>query len=197
LVILCCCALWATACSEPPPALPHLAADAVIVAFGDSLTYGTGAPPAASYPATLERMSGHRVINAGVPGELSTQGRDRLVRVLDDYHPGLLILLHGGNDLLRGNERVAAVNLRAMVQTARQRGIPVVLIAVPRPGLGLSAPDYYGAIARDYHLPLLAHTVADILREPQLKSDIVHPNAEGYRRLAKAVFGLLKRSGAL
>ena len=83
------------ACSDSKPQLPLLSADAVILAFGDSLTFGTGANSEHSYPAELARLTGLTVINAGIPGEVTAQGVRRLPALLDRYKPQLLLLCHG------------------------------------------------------------------------------------------------------
>jgi len=180
------------------PKLSKLPADAVILAFGDSLTFGTGAQPDASYPAVLEKLIGRTVWSAGVPGEVSAAGLARLPSALDYYQPKLLILCHGGNDFLRKlGDAQTAENLRAMIRLARQRGIEVVLIAVPKPGLFPSPPDFYAGIAKDFGLPYEDAALKAILRDNELKSDIAHPNARGFARLAAAMAALLKKSGAV
>lgn len=190
--------LLLAACDKGPPAVSPLGRQAVVLAFGDSLTYGTGAERDSSYPARLEALIGRRVINAGIPGELSAEGRQRLPQLLDEHRPGLLILCHGGNDLLRQTgEETAASNLKAMISMARERGIDVVLLGVPKPALVLSAADFYGEIARESNIPYEGEVLSDILGERSLKSDRFHPNAEGYRKLAEAVEDLLKRAKAL
>lgn len=185
-------------CGGPPPLAP-LADDARILAFGDSLTHGTGAGDGEGYAAVLERLSGREVIASGVPGELSAQGRRRLPGVLDTVEPDLLILLHGGNDILRDKDPEAARrNLAAMVDTAQARGIPVVLVGVPARALFFrSTADLYYTVAEREGLPLEADIMETIIDSPELRSDSVHPNAAGYRRLAAAVHDLLVRAGAL
>ena len=186
------------ACSKAVPQLPKLAPDAVIVAFGDSLTSGTGARPEESYPAVLEQLIGHRVVNAGSPGELSTAGLDRLRRVLDEHRPGLLILCHGGNDLLRkeDTERLDS-NLRQMVRMTKTRGIAVVLVGVPAPGLFPESAGLYEEIATDFELPYEGEILAQIESRRALKSDLIHPNRDGYRKLAEAIRNLLHAAAAL
>ena len=169
-----------------------------ILAFGDSLTFGTGAQPEASYPAVLEKLIGRKVWSAGVPGEVSAAGLVRLPAALDYYRPRLLILCDGGNDFLRRlGDAQAAENLRGMIRLARQRGVDVVLIGVPKPGLLPSPPDFYAEIAKEFRLPYEANALKTILRDNELKSDLAHPNAKGYAMLAQAVAELLKKSGAI
>lgn len=196
VLLLAACAL--AGCGGSTPRLAQLPHDAVVLAFGDSLTFGTGAQPEASYPAVLEQLIGRKVWSAGVPGEVSAAGLARLPSALDDYQPRLLILCHGGNDFLRKlGDAQAAENLRAMIRLARQKGVDVVLIGVPKPGLLPSPPDFYAAIAREFGLPYEGAALKEILRDNELKSDIAHPNARGYARLAAAVAALLKKSGAV
>ena len=124
-----------TACSTQPK-LPALSNDAVIVAFGDSLTFGTGSEPAESYPAVLEKMIGRRVVNSGVPGEVTGDGLLRLPEVLEREKPALLLLCHGGNAQLRRlNQQQAANNIREMIRLAQKREVAIVLIAIPAPEL--------------------------------------------------------------
>lgn len=190
-------AIILAACT-PTVKLPRLADDAVIVAFGDSITFGTGAEPNESYPAVLGRMIGRRVVNAGVPGEVTAAGLSRLPGILEQERPALVIICHGGNDHLRRlGQKQAAVNIREMVHLAGQKGAAVVLIAVPTVGLSLTPAPLYREIAKDMTVPLDEKTLSSVLADPSLKSDIIHPNAAGYRRLAESVANLLKKCGAI
>ncbi|NIW86312.1 MAG: arylesterase [Gammaproteobacteria bacterium] len=186
------------ACGPSAPALPPLADDAVILAFGDSLTHGTGANDGESYPAVLTRLTGREAINAGVPGELSAAGRERLPGLLARHSPDLLILCHGGNDILRArNRQDTAANLRAMIRAARDKSVPVVLIGVPERGLWLESAQLYSQLAEEFALPLEAEVLPRILGDASLKSDSIHPNAQGYRQIAEAIHRLLRDAGAL
>ncbi|MCU0897740.1 MAG: GDSL-type esterase/lipase family protein [Burkholderiales bacterium] len=186
------------ACGGKTPSVPQLAPDAVVLAYGDSLTYGTGANPNESYPAVLERKIGRKVVSAGVPGETSAQGLARLPAVLDSTQPQLLVLIHGGNDFLRRlDEKQAAANLAAMARLARDRGITVVILGVPKPSLFPSSASFYGEVAKGVGAPYDPDTLPAILKDNELKSDPVHPNARGYAKLAEAVAALLAKAKAI
>jgi lysophospholipase L1-like esterase len=184
-------------CGERPK-LERLPSDAVVLAFGDSLTYGTGATEEESYPAQLEKLIGRRVVRAGVPGEVTAHALERLPGALDEHAPRLLLLCIGGNDFLRrlGNQQ-AERNVREMVKLARSRGVAVLLIGTPEPGLTVSPPAFYAGIAKEYRLPYEEAIMGQVLKDNNLKSDPIHPNARGYRVIAEKLAERLKQSGAL
>ena len=189
--------LLLSACGQQAK-LPPLAPDAVVLAFGDSLTYGTGANDEQSYPEQLARITGRRVVREGVPGEVSATGLARLPAVLDEHQPRLLILCHGGNDFLRRLPKAqAAENVRAMIRLAKDRGIEVLLIGTPEIGFTLTPPEFYAEIANQFGIPYEGDVLTKILRNGELKSDQIHPNAQGYRLMAERVADLLKKAGAI
>jgi acyl-CoA thioesterase-1 len=198
-VVTLCLALFLSACSDPTPQLNPLSNDAVILAFGDSLTYGTGTKKENSYPSLLQQLSKRQVINAGVPGDVTAGGLERLAETIEEYQPQLLILCLGGNDMLR--QKPAAEierNLEEMIKISRKQGIPVLLLGVPRPAIfGLESADLYYSLAQRLEIPLEAEIIPEVLSDRDLRSDQIHPNTEGYRLLAEGVFNKLRESGAL
>lgn len=186
-----------TACDESPK-LHKLPPDAVILAFGDSLTFGTGAPAGESYTDVLGTSISRQIVNAGIPGEVSADGLERLPEVLEQNAPALVVLIHGGNDILRRLSKAqTAQNLRSMVGLIRASGAQVVMLGVPQFGLFLEAAPFYATVAEQDQVPVDLEILPDILSDNDLKSDTVHPNAAGYRRMATAVANLLHERGAL
>jgi len=185
-------------CQGETPPLRPLVDGAVVLAFGDSLTSGLGADNGTRYPELLEGMIHHRVINGGLAGELSQEGLERLPGLLEELQPTLLILCHGGNDLLKKTgEKEAADNIRSMIRMAKNEGVGVVLIGVPRPDFSFSPPPFYEEIAEEFHIPYDGQILASILSKRALKSDRVHPNGRGYRKLAEAIAAPLKKAKAI
>lgn len=172
-----------------------------VLAFGDSLFAGYGLnDPARSYPARLEaalRQNGYEVTvaNAGVSGDTTAAGRQRLAFTLDSQPspPTLVLLELGGNDLLRGLPPAQTeANLAAMLDELKKRGIPVVL-------MGLQAPPNYGAawqkefdaiypaLAMKYGATLVPFVTEKVFADPaMLQRDRVHPTAKGVDVLVDA-----------
>lgn len=190
--------LLVLAACERGPTLQPLATDSVILAFGDSLTEGKGVTAQNSYPTVLSALTGRRVVNAGISGEITAEGLDRLPEVLDSVAPQLVVLLHGGNDILRNLDVVEArANLDAMIREIRGRGIAVVLVGVPEKRLFADSASLYGELAASHALPFDGEIIGELIRSPSMKSDSVHFNREGYQRLAESVHRLLDNAGAL
>ena len=190
LLALCAC--------EQAVNLPKLAASDVVLAFGDSLTFGTGADEAESYPLVLGALIGRKVIRSGVPGETTAEGLERLPEVLDAHQPKLVVLCLGGNDFLRRvNEAQTRANLRAMLVLLKQRGVASVLVGVPQLRVFASPPKWYAALAQEFGALYEGEGLQEVLYDNSLKSDHIHPNALGYRRFAERLAQVLDRGGAI
>lgn len=169
----------------------------VIVAFGDSLTEGVGTNESNNYPNVLTKLSGFNVVNAGVSGETTSEGLIRLPSVIEEYKPNLLILLEGGNDILRNKSaKTIENNLDKMINIALDNGIQVVLIGVPEKSLFSSSAPFYSHLAEKYDLVFDSSLIASLLRSPSKKSDSVHFNTAGYASLAEGIYELLSDNGA-
>lgn len=178
--------------------LTPIGTDGRILAFGDSLTDGVGAAPQESYPSVLSELTGLTVINAGVSGETTGEGLLRLPKVLETSRADLLILIEGGNDILRNipAPKIQS-NLDAMIQLAKSQGIPVVPIGIPEKRLFASAAPFYQSVADAHNVVYDGKLMPKLLHTPGLKSDPIHLNAKGYRKMAEGVYTLLADNGAL
>lgn len=178
-------------------AIPIMGEEVRILAFGDSLFAGYNLPEADGYPEKLEaalrsRGTNARVIDAGVSGDTSQAGRDRLEFVLEGQtqKPDLFILELGGNDLLRGlSPEQTRANFDAMLSTLVETDIPVLIMGMRSPPN--YGPEYqadfdaiYGDMAQKYGAALIGFWLEDVYEQPQLfQSDRIHPTAEGIEAL--------------
>jgi acyl-CoA thioesterase-1 len=178
--------------------LEPLASDATIVAFGDSLTDGVGASKGKAYPDVLSELTGLEVINAGVSGEVTAEGVQRLPLVLETHNPQLVILMEGGNDILRNlNQAQTKANLSKMIEMIRLSGAEVVLMGIPEKNLFSDSAGFYEELAREHKVVFDGETMSDLLKTRSYKSDSIHLNNQGYRVLAETIYELLQEQGAL
>lgn len=175
---------------------------ATVLVLGDSLSFGTGAAHGQDYPTLLAASTGWQVINAGVPGDTTIDGLERLPELLEQHMPQLLLVELGGNDFLRRiPQSQTESNLKAILAHSRASGVPVLLLAVPTPSLfgaavvGLSDDPLFERIAVETDTPLIRDVLAEVLSKQQFKSDAVHANADGYRKIAEGLHAALKDIG--
>lgn len=203
LVILATAIMLLGGCGETPrhAALP---AGSIVLALGDSVTYGVGAGEGEDYPNRLAELTGWTVHNHGVSGDTSAGALARLDAALAETRPALVIVEIGGNDFLR-RQSTASVkeNVRAILRGVKAAGISAVLVATPAfSPLGAAVgrlPDaaLYAELAEEERVPLVPDVFAAVLSDPDLKADPIHPNAAGYRRLAEGIAATLVEVGLL
>jgi len=192
------CFIFLISCSEKEQQFSPLSDNATILAFGDSLTYGKGADRSQSYPSVLQSLSQLPVINAGISGEISADGLKRLPGLLNKHLPELVIICHGGNDILRRhNTQQTKANIIKMIQLAKSYNAQVMLLAVPRPSLLLTPAEFYAEIAASTKTVFDPETMPGVLADRRLKSDSIHPNSAGYAAIAEHIYKKLKALGAL
>lgn len=190
----------ASQAANAPDAQPVMGPERHILAFGDSLFAGYNVDRDDSYPAKLQaalraRGINANVVNAGVSGDTTAAGRQRLAFTLDaqDDVPELVVLELGGNDLLRQlSPTETRANLAAMLDDLKSRDIPVLLMGMRAPpNLGrdfVSAFDgLYPSLAKEYGTALVPFFLDSIYDKPQMiQADRVHPTEQGIETLVRA-----------
>lgn len=190
--------LLLSGCGKKSVQLQPLDKEKPILAFGDSLTAGYGTSEEYSYPTILANLSGYKVINAGISGETSAGGLERFEKTLNDTKPSLVILMEGGNDILQSvpPEQTKA-NLIAMINVAKEQNVQVLLIGIPKKSLvGSSVASIYPEIAKQTGVLFDEKTIPSLIKNNELKSDLVHFNQQGYAIIAQKFYDDLKNAGA-
>lgn len=169
---------------------PVLAKTFTILAFGNSLTAGYGLAPGEAFPVKLEaalKAKGHdvRVINAGVSGDTSTAGRDRLNWALDANVSAVIVEL-GANDALRGiDPKQTKAALESILAELGRRKLPVLLAGMlaPRnlgPEYGKAFDAIFPALATSHGALFYPFFLDGVATDPALnQGDGIHPNARG------------------
>lgn len=181
---------------------PALPAGSTVLALGDSLTEGYGVAREEAWPKLLADKSGWTVVNGGVSGDTSAAALQRLPALLDQHRPALVLIALGGNDMLRHlPEAETTANLARAIALVRAQGAKPVLLATPNPSLlgavfqHLRPPAFYRRLAEEQQVPLIEDALSDVISDPQLKADQLHPNAAGHALLAEKIYQALQALG--
>lgn len=176
----------------------------VVLAFGDSVTAGVGAASGEDWPSRLQVLSGWQIRNGGLPGDTAEAGAARLDAELARTTPALVIIEIGGNDFLRRRppDRVKE-DIRVLIHRSRAAGARVALVAVPSLSLfsavsgRLGDAPLYAELAEEEKLPLVENVFSEVLSDPALRADPIHPNRLGYEKLAQGIADSLVEQGML
>ena len=162
-----------------------------VVAFGDSLTAGYGAPKGSAYPAVLAAKLGREVINLGMSGETAAHAPSRLPEVLAQ-NPHMVLIEFGANDFMQ-NRRMedALAAVAEIVDAVQQAGAVAVIVDTGAPGMGHYSRAYK-KLAEEKGAVFVPGILEGIFNTRQYKSDMVHPNAAGYEIVAERVYERIK-----
>jgi len=156
-----------------------------IICFGDSLTFGTGAPRDKSYPAQLSEAIGWPVINAGIPGDTTARALQRLDRDVLSHDPRMVLITLGGNDLKNGvDKKTAFKNLYAIVTAIQSEGALVVIGGIKLLFWDRGYDEEYEELAEKTGAILIPDILSGLMGNESLMSDTIHPNAAGYAIMA-------------
>lgn len=190
------------ACGKRKSSAAALKSDARVLAIGDSLTFGYGASPDASWPVKLGEITGWQIENAGVNGDTSAGALQRMPSLLAAGSYDAILIGIGGNDMLRGVSASATRdNIAALVKEAREHTPHVALLATPAPDAmrafvgSLSDAPFYEEVAKSGQALLVANVYSSVLSDASLRSDRIHANAEGYAKIAQLLADQLKAAG--
>jgi acyl-CoA hydrolase len=192
------------ACGNGRPDYAPLGDDAVVLAFGDSVTHGTGAGSGQDYPTQLAALTGWGIVNAGIPGDTASRAAARIADELAGTRPALAIIELGGNDFLeRRSASAVKEDLRALIVAVR--GIEAIPVLVSVPELSafgaltgrLRDSPIYAELAAEEDVLLIDEVFAEVLSDDSLRADRIHPNAAGYRIIAERIADDLARAGLL
>ncbi|MBT2335779.1 GDSL family lipase [Variovorax paradoxus] len=190
------------ACGKRKPSAAALKPDARVLALGDSLTFGYGAPPEAAWPMKLGELTGWQIDNAGINGDTSAGALERLPGLLGAGSYDAILIGIGGNDMLRGMSAAATRdNIAALVSAARAHTPHVALLATPAPDAmraaigSLSDAPFYEEIAKSGQALLVANVYSSVLSDASLRSDHIHANARGYEKMAQLLADQLMAAG--
>ena len=163
-----------------------------IVCFGDSISFGYGAEPAGDYPSALTKMTSIPVINAGIDGDTSTEAIKRIKSDVLDRDPFLVIVEFGGNDFLRKiPQEITLNNMREIIDKIQAQG---AMVAVADISTGMILKEYHSAffnLAREKGAIFIPPILSGIITNPRLKSDFIHPNADGYNVIAQRIYRVI------
>jgi len=163
-----------------------------IICFGDSLTYGTGAVKGMDYPSQLSRLIGIEIVNAGVPGDTTATALNRIDEIIE-MNPRIVLITLGGNDLKnRVKKEMVFKNFEKLINIIQDNGALVILGGIDILFWGRGFNKVYVELSEKTGSVLIQNIFKDILGEPRLMSDTIHPNSQGYTIMANHFFKALQ-----
>lgn len=165
-----------------------------IIAFGDSLVFGTGASErgATDMFSLVEKEAGVPIINMGVPGNTTKEALERIEEDVLSRDPRIVFVLLGGNDYLHKVPKEETFkNLSTIIERIHEKGAAVILIGV-RGGIFVDRfEEDYKLLAEKYKTGFVPNILDGLITNRNFMYDSIHPNDKGYRVAATRVSAVL------
>ncbi len=166
-----------------------------IAAFGDSITFGSGANKEESYPAVLADLLNVPVVNGGRNGDTTRDALDRVDEIAKDK-PGIVIVMLGGNDLLQRMPLQETLdNLARMITRFQEEGSAVAMFALDPPGVGDNWQMAIEHLCKEKGVFYIENVMKGIWGDKSLMADPIHPNKKGYALMAERIAAALRDGG--
>jgi len=181
--------------------------DSTILIIGDSLSAGLGVTYNQAWPSLLQnrlKKEGYliQVLNAGISGDTTSGGVQRLPKLLDKYTPEIVVIELGGNDGLRGTSiNSIESNLRLMIELALNYDAKILLIGMQLPpnygnAYATSFQNLFPELASEYSIGLVERLIQrmmnEIWQQSLMQMDGIHPTAEGHIQIEKIIWASLQ-----
>lgn len=181
---------WYFLSDTPVTNYPNMNTGPVLM-FGDSLVEGVGASVGQTLPDQLERLLKVPVLNYGVSGDTTRDALLRLNQAVAEK-PKIAIILLGGNDFLRKIPREETfTNLEKIVTAFQGEGAITVVLGVRSGIVGGGADEEYEALAKRTGSVYMSDVLAGLFGRSELMSDALHPNDQGYTKIAERLAPIL------
>jgi acyl-CoA thioesterase I len=160
-----------------------------IICFGDSITFGYGANPGEDYPSALGKLVSLPVINSGVDGNTTFEALERLGNDVLAKNPRLVIVEFCGNDFLKKISKDGTVrNLKVIIERIQDKGAMVALVDISAGMFFWEYREAFKKLAAEKKAIFIPVILNRIITNPAMKSDFFHPNARGYKVIAKRIY---------
>jgi lysophospholipase L1-like esterase len=184
--------VWALFFRSSAPVSARPTAGSRVIAFGDSLVAGNGTTAGGDFTSVLAQRLGVPILNAGRPGDTTATALDRIDADVLSRDPRVVIVLLGGNDLIRRAPREQTVaNLRSIVERIRARGAAVILV-----GFSVGWFDPLTAelrrIADETSAVFVPDVLDDVIGRADRMADAIHPNNAGHKIMADRIEPVLR-----
>lgn len=164
-----------------------------IVFFGNSITAGQGAGAGEDFPSLIGKKLNVPVINAGVSGDTSGDALLRINKDVISKNPSIVVIELGGNDLLQGiSSDVTKRNMDLILSKIKPTGAKIVILGVHIILFGVKYEATWQEIAQKNNAIYVPNILEGVMIDNSFKFDDIHPNANGYQKIADKLIPVIK-----